>query len=104
MDITNRDRLSVLQTMYEVIKESHEHIYIHEGKDYFHFIEGVLAMTGKQIKEIDERPIGEPEPDSYTPDKSELGRCIPVNIEGLTVSTSRDNVGMYNTYMNGKLD
>ena len=56
MNVANRDRLSVLQTMYKVIKESHEHIYIHEGKDYFHFIEGVLAMTGKQIKEIDERP------------------------------------------------
>lgn len=104
MDVTNRDRLNVLQTMFAVIREAHEYANIRDDRDYYHFIDGVLAMTETLLKEIDERPAGEPEPDSYTPDKSELGRCIPVNIEGLTVSTSRDNVGMYNTYMNGKLD
>lgn len=88
MDVTNRDRLSVLQTMYEVIKESHEHIYIHEGKDYFHFIEGVLAMTRKQIKEIDERPIGEPEP----------------YIDHEEAKEALDSIkGIYNTYVNAKL-
>lgn len=103
MDTIVRDKLRVFEAMYNVISESSEWAY-NSGNDYMYFIEGVVAMTREQIKEIDERPAGEPEPDSYTPDKSELGRCIPVNIEGLTVSTSRDNVGMYNTYMNGKLD
>ena len=88
MDVANRDRLSVLQTMYNVIKESQEHIYIHGEKDYFYFIEGVLAMTGKQIKEIDERPIGEPE--SYI-DHEEAKEAL------------NSIKGIYNTYVNAKL-
>ena len=56
MDTIVRDKLRVFEAMYNVISESSEWAY-NSGNDYIYFIEGVVAMTREQIKEIDERLI-----------------------------------------------
>ena len=57
MDITNRDRLNILQNMYEVINGSAEWGLNVGNNCYYYFIEGVITMAGKQLEEIDKRPI-----------------------------------------------
>ena len=57
MDVTNRDKLNILQNMYEVINESAEWGLNTGDNCYYYFIEGVITMTGKQLEEIDKRPI-----------------------------------------------
>ena len=79
MDVTNRDRLNVLNTMFAVIREAHEYAHIGEGRDYYHFVDGVLAMTEMLLKEIDERP----NPVTCIEEKA---------------------VEFYNSYMNAKLE
>lgn len=102
MDITNRDRLSVLQTMFTVIKDAHEYAHYDCAEDirnYYYFIYGVLAMTETLLKEIDEMP--KPTPDSHIPDKSELYNDEKMG--EVSASVMEQAVGFYNTYMNAKL-
>ena len=91
MDII-REKLRVLEAMYNVISKSSEWAY-NSGNDYMYFIEGVVAMAREQIKEIDERPIGEneeSEDDMIKQAEKELERAA--------------RIYKVNNYVNGKLD
>jgi hypothetical protein len=59
MDVRNRDRLNILYAMYEVINESGEWCFDVDNNCYAYFIQGVFNMAGKQLEEIDKRPIQE---------------------------------------------
>lgn len=61
MDVINKDRLSVLEAMFDVVNESTEWAYNTTENRYGYYIEGVVAMTERLLREIDQRPIGENE-------------------------------------------
>ena len=52
------DRNKVLETTYMVIRDSLEWGMEYDSKEYYHFIDGVMAMTDKLLgdpKQIDEK-------------------------------------------------
>lgn len=95
MNIVNRDKLNVLQTMYGVIKDAHEYAHYDCAEDirnYYYFIYGVLAMTETMLNEINE--------DSYSYTKI---------LNSLTDNTDTDKAmetinNAYKDFANGKLD
>ena len=93
MDVTNRDRLNVLDTMFTVIKDAHEYAHYEDGRNYYYFIYGIIAMTEMMLKEIDERPMKMEE---------ELERHICINPEEARKALE-DITNIYNTHVNGKL-